>query len=103
VAINENGRSDGKEGQSEDFGYKKATASHTEVGVGVGSGKTEMDKCADGFVQNNATRAQDFLELGCGFAAPICGQMGFSMHVHGIHRRCERTGTRYPSSYGAAP
>src|SRR5215472_16070041 len=63
---------------------------------GVGPSKAEMGECADGFVQNNATVAQNFLELGCGFAAPMRGQIGFSMHIHGIHRGCERTVARCP-------
>ena len=36
---------------------------------GIGSADLEMRECADGFVEHNSTMVEDFLELGCGFAA----------------------------------
>ena len=35
----------------------------------IGASKAEMGECANGFVLHNAAVVEDFLELGCGFAA----------------------------------
>src|SRR5260370_17519074 len=43
-----------------------------------------MGQRADGFVPNNAALVQDFLELGCGFSAPMRRQIRFPAHIDGI-------------------
>ena len=50
----------------------------------VGSADLEMRECADGFVEHNSAMVEDFLELGCGFAALMGGQIGFSADIDRI-------------------
>src|SRR2546430_13892901 len=38
------------------------------------SSQLEMCQYADGFIQNNAAIVEDFLKLGCRFAALMCGK-----------------------------
>src|SRR6266478_1333594 len=44
-----------------------------------------MAKCADWFIQNNAPTVEDFLKLDCSLAALMCGKIGFSSHINGVH------------------
>jgi hypothetical protein len=46
--------------------------------------QAKMGKCADRFIQNNATMVEDFLKLCSSLPALVCCKIRFSSHIYGI-------------------
>ena len=57
----------------------------------ISAAKSRMRKCADGLVHNDAAMGEDFLELGSGFLALMCGQLRFPAQIYRIQSETERT------------
>src|SRR5260370_42496001 len=60
---------------------------------GISAGNAEIRECSDGFVEHNPAMAEDFLELGGGFAALIDLQIRFPAYIDWIEaQESEQTG-----------
>jgi hypothetical protein len=57
----------------------------------VGTGETEMAEYADGFIERNAARVEDFLELGYSVVAVVPRQVRFAPNIDRIQRERETT------------
>src|SRR5260370_18405962 len=65
-------------------GEEILVGSAARVGVAlhrVGAPQLEMRQHSDGVIQSNPAMIEDFLKLRCGFAAPVCCQIGFSSYI----------------------
>jgi len=56
----------------------------------VGTTELEVSQGSDRLVHNDLSMVDDFREFGCGFTAPMRGQVRLSTHIRGVERERPR-------------